>query len=204
MTNEYQIARQETLDNQRSNAEAYDRALLTLSSAFLALSVSFLRDEFKDYVISWPILLFCSWLLFALTIVATIFGYIYAQRTTDYKLATLQEFFQEPINLDTRERINNEISRRGKVERRTNEFSGVVFVLAVILTIVFVIVNASGELTMTQQNGNQDHDIGRSSPSAPFPSRPTVPAPQPITTPAPKPSAPTSPIQPAPQPPKKT
>lgn len=93
MSNDYEIARKEILDTLTSNSEAHDRAILTLSSAFLALSVSFLHDGFKGYIPSFSIFLYLSWALFTAAIIVTVFSYSYSQRAVDYKLRTIQMFF---------------------------------------------------------------------------------------------------------------
>ncbi|HEX7966214.1 MAG TPA: hypothetical protein VF651_10920 [Gammaproteobacteria bacterium] len=185
MSSDYEIARQETVNNQSSNAEAHDRAILTLSSAFLALSVSFLHDGFKDYEPRCSIFLYLSWFLFTGAIVITVFSYSYSQRTADYKLSTLQTFFREA---DKQEKINNEIIRMGKNERKMNDWASALFIAAVLFTVIFVTINAEGERKMGQ------HDIGRSVPSVPMPTQPTP------ATSMPGKSIPSTPVQPAPQP----
>jgi len=186
MSSDYEVARQETINNQSSNAEAHDRAILTLSSAFLALSISFLHDGFRDYVPSYSVFLYLSWFLFTGAIVITVFNYSYTQRTSDYKLSTLQTFFKEPAK---QEGINNEIIRMGRNERKMNDWASGLFIFAVLFTVIFVTINAVGK-----QNMNQAHDVGKSIPSVPMPSHP-VP-----TTSVPGRSIPSTPVKPQPQP----
>jgi len=201
MSTDYEIARKETLDTQSSNAEAHDRAILTLSSAFLALSVSFLHDGFKDHPPTFSCFLYLSWFLFTAAIIITVFSYSYSQRTVDYKLSTLQTFFKEPKE---QAKINGEITRMRTNEGRMNDFASGAFIFAVVFTVLFVTINAIGEENMLQKNGVQGHDVGKTAPSAPFPSQPTRPAPIPVTAPSPGRTNPSVPIQPAPPPLKKS
>lgn len=196
MSTDYEMARKETLDNQSSNAAAHDRAVLTLSSGFLALSVSFLHDGFKDHLPTFSGFLYLSWFLFAAAIIVTVFSYSYSLRTVDYKLRTIRTFFEEP---DKQDEINKEIIRMGTNERRMNDFASAAFILGVIFTVIFVTINAVGESDMSQ-----NHDVGKTVPSSPLPTRPVTPSPAPSTTSVPGRSVPSNPVQPAPQPPKKS
>lgn len=57
----YNKTRDELLAKQMSNSETYDRSMLSLSSAFLALSVTFIKDivPVKESLCTW--LLYLSW-----------------------------------------------------------------------------------------------------------------------------------------------
>ncbi len=68
--------RQELINRQLSNSESQDRAVLTLSSSGLVLSVSFIRFvvELEAAVYTW--LLYASWGLFATAVISTILSYL--------------------------------------------------------------------------------------------------------------------------------
>jgi hypothetical protein len=62
-----------------SNAENFDKAVLTYSSAGLAFSLAFLKDFLPIAKAAWGWLLYFSWGLFTLSIIATITSYITSQ-----------------------------------------------------------------------------------------------------------------------------
>lgn len=89
----YNKARDELLAKQMSNSETYDRSMLSLSSAFLALSVTFIKDivPVKELLCTW--LLYLSWGggLFALTIIVIFLSFIYGQKGIKQLLAGAEE-----------------------------------------------------------------------------------------------------------------
>jgi hypothetical protein len=58
-----------------SNAENFDKSVLTYSSAGLAFSLAFLKDFLPIAKAVWGWLLYCSWGLFTLAIIITIISY---------------------------------------------------------------------------------------------------------------------------------
>lgn len=129
-------ARNELIGQQTSNAEAYDKALLTLSSAFLGISLVFIKNivPIQDAESLW--LLKLSWAGFILTIAIVIAGFIFAQRVIRNNLAAAESYYLER-NQDARQiSIDNE----GQVDC-INEIAGVIFILSIILTVSFVLMN---------------------------------------------------------------
>ena len=179
----FENARRETLEVQKANAEAQDRAILTLSSALLALSLSFFRDVFPSNQPIWLILLYTSWILFAIAICITILGFMFSQRTSKYKLDTMQDFFENP---ERQVEINNYIEHRSNTERHINEVSGMAFIMAVLFSVTFVILNTNKETNMSRQELSQQGEVKKSVPSTPIPTRPvTTPLKQaPVSVPA--------------------
>jgi hypothetical protein len=65
-------------EHERANAEPLDKAVLTLSGAALALSLTFSKDIAPPDRAVWLWLLFVSWGLFVLSIAINIAGYLTA------------------------------------------------------------------------------------------------------------------------------
>ena len=64
--------RDEINKRQLSNSESFDKAMLSLSSAGLALSLSFIKFIVPLEDIQETFFLYCTWWLFGLTIILTI------------------------------------------------------------------------------------------------------------------------------------
>lgn len=119
-----------------SNSETYDKSLLTLSSAFLGLSLTFTKDVIPFENANYIILLFVSWGLFALTIILTISSFIYSQRVTRQLKKSAREYFIEG------KKETNELSiTLAKRQEQLNTSCGVIFIIAVILLTSFIALN---------------------------------------------------------------
>jgi len=88
-------ARGELLDRQFSNSEAYDKAILTLSSGFLALSLSFIKEILPAGSITWTGLLYASWALLALAIICTVFSFRLSNAAIEGQLAQAHRYYKE-------------------------------------------------------------------------------------------------------------
>ncbi len=119
---------------QKSAQEKYDAILTTLGSAFLALSVSFLRDivPLQEAQSLW--LLYLSWVLFALTIVATVLSLGIGPRAVAWQVEKLTPSAYPDPRLPKHNPWN-------KVIGVLNVLSGASFIIAVLVTVVFVVIN---------------------------------------------------------------
>jgi len=72
---------EDTNKREMSNAETYDRALLTLSSVLLGLSLTFTQNVVPLHTASKLWLLIGSWALFATTIIIVMASFIYGQHS---------------------------------------------------------------------------------------------------------------------------
>jgi hypothetical protein len=73
----------EILERLSSNSEAYDKAILTLASALLALSVTFIKDLLPSSPINHVWLLYGSWIVLTAAIIGTVLSF----RISDAALA---------------------------------------------------------------------------------------------------------------------
>ena len=142
----YNKTRDELLAKQMSNSETYDRSLLSLSSVFLALSVTFIKDivPVKESLCTW--LLYLSWGLFALTIIVIFLSFVYGQKGIKQLLAGAEEYYLKG-NKDAY-KVSEEVS---KYIDWFNLASGIIFIIAIISTISFVSINSGRGKSMAKE-----------------------------------------------------
>lgn len=142
-------ARGELLDRQFSNSEAYDKAILTLSSGFLALSLSFIKEILPAGSITWATLLYASWVLLALAIVSTVISFRVSNAAIERQLEQAQRYYGE------RDESAFTKSKLSRAVDWLNNVSGGLFTLGVVLTVIFVISNFSEEKSMSNKSGSE-------------------------------------------------
>lgn len=168
----YQKTRDELLKQQLSNAETYDKSLLTLSSAFLGLSLTFIKDIVPLGQVQYLSVLFLSWFGFALVIVGTIWSFIYGQRVIKRLIEGARRYY-----LEGDRKAREESDEYSKKLDRANEFSGVVFIVSVILSVAFVFLNIQPEVAMSKATGTQGEALQKSNPVNQFQEIKPTPAP---------------------------
>jgi hypothetical protein len=140
----HEAYRNELLKRQLSNAENFDKAILTYSSAGLAFSLGFLKDFVPiDHAIA-PYFLFISWASFVIAILLTIFSYCVSQAAIDKQLEIAEDYY-----LKNNQRAYNTKNRFAIFTDRINIASGICFVIAVILTTLFISFNLNGGINMS-------------------------------------------------------
>lgn len=111
------------------NTEKLDGAILTLSSGFLALSVTFLKDYSAEHI--W--LLITSWIVFCLTILSTLASFICSRVGLNVQLELVQEKRTE----------ENKWLRPTQI---LNIAPSIAFSVAIVLVVVFVSLNLGGDM----------------------------------------------------------
>jgi hypothetical protein len=130
---------EDTNKREMSNAETYDKALLTLSSVLLGLSLTFTQNVVPLSTSSCLWLLIGSWSLFALTITIVIASFIYGQHSFKRLKEGARKYFLEG------ETSANELSEQiSNTIRNVNALSGISFITAILLFTIFVGINLSG------------------------------------------------------------
>ena len=134
----YEKFRENLLEASLSNSNNYDKAILTLSSAALGLSLTFIKDivPFKDIINYWTLVL--SWVFFLISIVVTIISFILSQWAIKRQLKYAEEYY-----LNGKENFFNKKNICKDLTTIFNHISGIIFILALILTIFFVTSNIS-------------------------------------------------------------
>jgi heme/copper-type cytochrome/quinol oxidase subunit 4 len=138
--------REDVLRRQLSNTESYDKAVLSLGTAFLGFSMAFLKDfvSYKDATLA--ALLPVSWSLFCLSIVATIVSFFVSQKGLNTQLIHAEKYY-----LENDDSYLNKKNFAASLTDFTNYGSAVSFILAVVTTIVFVVINLENGAEMSRK-----------------------------------------------------
>lgn len=169
-----------------ASTDNFDKSILTLSSAGLGLSISFLKDFGGQGVVS-PIFLFGSWVLFVVATLSTMLSFLSSIKGL--------EFGKETAHRGYRLGDYTAFDRMNAWEKRTiclNYISATAFCLALVFTIVFVITNVrvKNMPANTNTQGEQLLQKGLTTPTLQRPaSAPASPPAQPAAAPT---SAPTT------------
>ena len=184
---------QEINKRELSGSENFDKAVLTLSSAGLGVSVTLLKDVIQlDQAVFLPVL-YGSWSLFAVAIASTLISFMLSAKALDYQKALASRFYRQGD-----EAAFIESNRFDKCTRVLNIVSAAAFVVALVLTPAFVGLNLEKNRMSANKNTPNNSWEQRGLPvpsmqrpaSAPTPAAPAAPA----STPAPPPvEAPTAP-----------
>lgn len=77
----YEQTKLELIAKQNANSTTYDTSILTLSSAFLGLSVAYVKDVVSPLSTASNLsVLYCSWISFCIAIIVTICSFMIGQR----------------------------------------------------------------------------------------------------------------------------
>ena len=134
----YKNYRDHLLTAQLSNSESLDKAILTLSTAFLGLSLSFIKDIVNISVATHVGLLQTSWVCFVVAIISTILSLISSQIAIDTQLEYARKYYLDKID-EYLEKLN--VS--AKITLYLNRLSAVAFVGAIVTTVAFALWNLS-------------------------------------------------------------
>lgn len=165
--------------------ESRDKALLTLCSAALGLSLSFYEKVYSGHSL-W--LLMLTWMCLAASMLATLYSFITAACTAD----RLDTYTVDKEKYQDDQKFIASIHRWANWTKRLNITSISGFTLGVLLFIIFAIINTSQEKTMSDhrelQNGltppsslMPTSDVQKGTPplSSTLPAAPAAPAPAP-------------------------
>jgi len=120
--------------SRQSQTDAFDSAILTLSSGAFGISIAFLTLLKTTVVKGTTIYLISSWVLFALAIVSTLVSFKLAEKAHDKQIDELTKLYERP---DYRVKANATSTATGWI----NYLSLVLFVVGLGLFSVFVISN---------------------------------------------------------------
>lgn len=133
----HDTARELLLDRQSSNSESYDKAILTLSSAFLGLSLTFIKEILPAGPVIAACLLYLSWVAFAAAIVITLASFRVSDAALTQRLGLNEDYYLKGIE--------SAADRTGLAVAVDwlNNIAGGLFILGVVLTVAFVMANFS-------------------------------------------------------------
>jgi hypothetical protein len=178
-----------------SSSENFDKAVLTFSSAGLALSVGVLKDFVPIQGAAAPWTLYWSWALFTAATCATIISFLVSGRALEAQKRRAYAYYMQG---------DDDALKRGNTWDRGTKFlnytSGGSFLLAMVLSVVFISINLEKGSAMkdsnTQNSGGYAELLKKGltvptmqqvqrPPAQPVSSQ-TTPAPAPASTPASK------------------
>ncbi|HGW5509025.1 TPA: hypothetical protein ACNH1V_003117 [Citrobacter koseri] len=119
-----------------SNTDNYDKNILTLSSAGLAISLTVFKDIAPHDQTAYIWLLYSAWILFGCAILATIFSFLISNAALRAELEIAYKYY-----IEEDESVFGKISLESKILNWVNSFSGGFFVLAIISVIIFGVIN---------------------------------------------------------------
>ena len=116
--------------------QQFDKYILALSTAFLSLSVTFLKDIFPKAEIIRRDVLVMSWIFFSASILTTVLSFLASQQAYGRSLLITEDYY---IRQD--EKALQAKNHWGTGTKVLNFCSALFFVLAVATTVCFVSVN---------------------------------------------------------------
>lgn len=152
---EFNKFREYHLANLKESYTQADNLVLTLSSALLGLSISFVKDVVPiQRIVSLPSLI-TSWILLSASILVILFSYFAAQSENATQIDYGHEYF-----VNRKEEFFNKKTRWSGWTVRCNRVAATCFVLGLALTIYFMSVNFSQERNYHEReqakSGNQN------------------------------------------------
>jgi hypothetical protein len=124
----------------RSSSDEYDKNLLKLSTLFLGLSLTFMKDIVHVDKLTHIYSLYFSWCLFGLTVLAVIVSFQLSVQANIGHLAVLDDYYLEG-NLTALNRSN----KWNTAVIIVNLSAGVFFILGIASSVYFVIFNFGGK-----------------------------------------------------------
>lgn len=121
-----------------SNTEAYDKAILSLSSAGLALSATLIKFVVPIKEAIFLTFLYLAWISFGISIICTIVSFLTSQKALSEDKNRAERYY-----LEGDESAIDEENKYGQLTGLYNLISGITFILAIIFIIFFTILNIS-------------------------------------------------------------
>lgn len=143
--------RDHLLSARQSSFEQFDKAVLTLSSGGLGLSLAFIKDIVPPaHLVCFPLLII-SWTLFGICILSTLTSFVLSQYAVDRQLDYAEEYY-----INNKPEYFNKKNAVADATKVSNIVSGGAFFVAVLLTIVFTSINLRQEgIRMADQENNK-------------------------------------------------
>ena len=119
-----------------SNVENLDKAILSLSSAGLGLSLVFIKNVVELSKANHVWVLYGSWLMFVIAITSTLLSYLFGQHALNK-----QREFNEKYYLEGDENAGEKVSRASQITRILSYVSVFTYIAAVSCTALFIGLN---------------------------------------------------------------
>ncbi|MGJ8646359.1 MAG: hypothetical protein ACSHXJ_05655 [Marinomonas colpomeniae] len=128
--------RDELYKRQLSNTEAYDKAILSLSSAGLAMSLAFIRFVIPLEEAKHLLVLKLSWGFFLLSIVVILISFLISNKGISIQLKHAEQYY-----IKNEQEAFNKFNIYEYINSRLNYLSGALFIIALAFIVGFVIFN---------------------------------------------------------------
>jgi hypothetical protein len=164
------------------NSENFDKAILTLSSGALTLSLAFTKDIVSPATAEYNFLLYASWVLFMLALAVNVAGFMRAFSNA----RKLRRLLFDALRHGTKpeELVQPMMDDHVNEIYRVHFWQGALFLMAAAAFTIYVMLNFHHEATMTKTR-NDPPKIERAQPSASFFAQAVKPAQVVTTAPAP-------------------
>jgi hypothetical protein len=127
----------ELVAKQIANSTSFDTAVLTLSSAFLALSITFIKDVVAPLSEASALcLLYVSWILHCLALISTVASFMVGQSSYRALIAAAERYYLK----EEADAYNVSVTTAKRLET-LNNLNGGFFILGTVVLLVFVIAN---------------------------------------------------------------
>ncbi len=143
----YDSFRDELLKRQLSNTENYDKSILTLSSAGLAISLTFLKFVVPVEQAQSIYLVQISWISFLLAIIISLVAYLTSNAAITQQLSIAEDYYVKKLAS-----AFNKKNWLSIINNWLNYVVGLLFAAAITSVVLFVITNIkSQDLTMSDK-----------------------------------------------------
>jgi hypothetical protein len=130
-----------------SNTDNYDKNILTLSSAGLAISLTVFKDIAPHDQTAYMWLLYSAWIFFGCAILATIFSFSISNAALRAELEIAHKYY-----IEEDESVFGKVSLESKILNWVNRFSGGFFVLAIISVITFGVITFDRKIEVSKSD----------------------------------------------------
>ena len=136
--------RDDLLSRDLSNTENYDKAILTLSSSSLALSLTAIKFVVPVATATYVMLLKSAWILLLISVVSSLIAYLISNKAMGVQLNNARDYYKKDIE--------DAFSRKNvfsTINSYLNVITGLTFAVAICLLIAFISINIeNGEPVM--------------------------------------------------------
>lgn len=132
----YEKFRDYLVELQKSNSQNFDKAILSLSSTTLAISLAFIKDIVGLNQANCLILLKFSWFSLVAAIIITVLSFLFSQAGINKQLEYAEQYY---IN-----QKDDYLTKKNPLKILSNfsgYFSAFFFIAGIVLTVIFVVSN---------------------------------------------------------------
>ncbi|ELI5447169.1 hypothetical protein ACJXWG_004504 [Vibrio parahaemolyticus] len=145
----YDELRDELYKRELSNSESFDKAILSLSSAGLAISLTFIKSIASIDSAIFVYWLYASWVCFGVAIISTVLSLMSSQRGMKRQLELAERYY-----IEGDEQAFDEPNIYAKMTEVLNLVSGTLFIGAIVAVIVFSVANFNNKYLISNSEVN--------------------------------------------------